>query len=85
MPPNQHRQGVLKGGPMDITALFLMDYEISGSTESGLDLIETLGIQKQSILVTSRYEEKNIRERCESLGVRLIPKSMSGFVPIEIT
>ena len=65
-------------------ALFLMDYEISGSSENGLDLIENLGIQKQSILVTSRYEEKNIRDRCEGLGVKLIPKSMSGFVPIEI-
>ncbi len=65
-------------------ALFLMDYEISGSSENGLDLIENLGIHKQSILVTSRYEEKNIRDRCEGLGVKLIPKSMSGFVPIEV-
>jgi len=65
-------------------ALFLMDYEISGTSESGLDVIETLGIQKQSILITSRYEEKNIRERCEYLGVKLIPKTMSGFVPMEI-
>ena len=65
-------------------ALFLMDYEISGSSENGLDLIENLGIQRQSILVTSRYEEKNIRDRCEGLGIKLIPKSMSGFVPIEI-
>ena len=65
-------------------ALFLMDYEISGTSESGLDVIEALGIQKQSILVTSRYEEKNIRDRCESLGIRLIPKTMSGFVPMEI-
>jgi hypothetical protein len=38
----------------------------------------------QAILVTSRYEETRIRERCEKLGVRLIPKPMAGFVPIEI-
>lgn len=65
-------------------ALFLMDYEINGTDETGLDVIETLGVQKQSILITSRYEEKHIRERCEKLGVKLIPKPMSGFVPIEI-
>ena len=65
-------------------ALFLMDYEIEGHSESGLNIIEALAIQKQSILVTSSYEEKNVLDRCESLGVRLIPKSMSGFVPIEV-
>ena len=62
-----------------------MDYEIAGASETGLDLIEQLGIQSQSILVTSRYEEPSIRDRCQRLGVSLIPKSMSGFVPIEIT
>ena len=65
-------------------ALFLMDYEILNHKETGLDLIEELGIQSQSILVTSRYEEPAIRDRCEKLKIRLIPKSMSGFVPIEI-
>jgi hypothetical protein len=65
-------------------AIFLMDYELQGQEESGLDLIEELGIQSQSILVTSRYEETNVRSRCERLGVPLIPKSMSGFVPIKL-
>ncbi len=63
---------------------YLMDFEIINHRESGLDLIENLGINKHSILVTSRYEEKNIRDKCEKLGVRLIPKPMSGFVPIEV-
>ena len=66
------------------TALFLMDYEIIGSSESGLDLIEMLNIQNQSILVTSRYEEKSIRDRCELNGVKLIPKLMSAFVPFKV-
>ena len=64
--------------------LFLMDFEISNCTETGLDLIEELGIHSQSILVTSRYEEVNIRTRCERNNIKLIPKSMSGFVPIKI-
>jgi len=67
------------------TALFLMDYHISGQSETGLDVIEKLGIQKQSILVTSWSEDTGVRERCKKLGVKLIPKSMSGFVPITIT
>lgn len=63
-------------------ATFLIDYEFIDSAETGLDLIEELGIQTQAILVTSRYEESHIRLRCEKTDIKLIPKSMSGFVPI---
>jgi len=61
--------------------LYLCDYELLGDKKNGLDLIEELHLQENAILVTSRYEEANIRER---LGVRLIPKGMAGFVPISI-
>ncbi len=64
--------------------LYLIDYELLNQKQTGLDLIEVLGIGSQSILVTSRYEEINIRERCEKLGVQLIPKGMAGLVPIEL-
>lgn len=64
--------------------LYLMDYELLGSESTGLDLIEELGIAKNSILVTSRYEEQSVRERCHQLHVALIPKSMAGFVPISV-
>lgn len=65
-------------------AIFVVDYELLNQSRTGLDVIEELGIAKRSILVTSRYEEKAVRDRCERLGVKLIPKSMAGFVPIEI-
>jgi response regulator of citrate/malate metabolism len=65
-------------------AIFLMDYEILNSQVTGLELIEELNIQLQSILVTSRYDEPRIRDVCDRLKVKLIPKSMSGFVPIDI-
>ncbi len=65
-------------------SIYLMDYEILNHKENGLDLIEELGIQKNSILVTSHYEEIKIINICKKLDVRLIPKSMSGFIPIEI-
>lgn len=65
--------------------IFLMDFEISHQQTSGLDLIEEFGIEDQSILVTSRFDENSIRQRCENLGVQLIPKSMSGFIPIQLS
>jgi hypothetical protein len=71
---------------LDLEApVFLMDYEISGnSSQTGLDLISELGIGSQSCLVTSHYQEPSVVESCKRLGVKLIPKSMSGFVPIQV-
>ncbi len=63
---------------------YLVDDEILGFKETGLDLIQELGIASQSILVTSRFEEPWIRDRCQKLEVPLIPKGMAAFVPILI-
>jgi hypothetical protein len=63
---------------------YLVDYEIIGAAESGLDIIEKLGIANQSVLVTSRYEEPAIRTRCEALSLKLLPKGLAGFVTIAI-
>lgn len=73
-----------KKEPSEQSILFLVDYELLGQNKTGLDLIEELNIAKYSILVTSRYEEDKIRERCEKLGIQMIPKTMAGFVPIEL-
>ena len=72
--------GANNHSPLNI--LFLCDYEFLGSKESWLDVIEDLGLAKQTILVTSRYEEKDVRERCARLKIKLIPKPLAGFVPI---
>ena len=61
---------------------YLIDYEILGTSETGLDLIEKLGIAAQSVLVTSRYEEPGVRSRCEAIGLKLLPKALAGFVMI---
>jgi signal transduction histidine kinase len=63
-------------------ALYLTDYELIGQDETGLDLIAALGIARQSVLVTSRFEDTAILEKCRSLDVRLIPKPMAALVPI---
>ena len=74
---------IMKNKNLNLNLLFLCDYEFLGSKESGLDVIEDLGLAKQTILVTSRYEEKDVRERCARLKIKLIPKPLAGFVPIK--
>ncbi len=64
--------------------LCLVDYELLGEDRSGLDVIASLGIAGRSILVTSRFEEPEVRARCARLGMRLIPKGMAALVPIAV-
>jgi len=66
------------------STLYLCDYELLGFKDTGLDLIEELGIAQHSVLVTSRFEEEYIRARCERMGVKVIPKSMAAHVPLII-
>ncbi len=66
-------------------AMFLMDYELNGSQKTGLDLIEIYDLKDRAILVTSRFEEDDIRTKCQTLGVRLIPKNMVEHVEIQIS
>jgi signal transduction histidine kinase len=65
--------------------LFLMDYEILGQVETGLDVIEELDLSRQAILVTSHFEEDAVQIRCKKNGVKLIPKSMANLVPFTFT
>lgn len=64
--------------------LFLVDYELLNQNRTGLDLIETLGIEKYSILITSHYDETSIRSRAADLHLVILPKALSGFVPLKM-
>jgi signal transduction histidine kinase len=64
------------------SVVFLMDYELVDFSLTGLDLIEQLDIANKALLVTSRYEDTEIRTHCEKLGVKIIPKSFSIHIPI---
>lgn len=64
--------------------IYLVDYELINEPQTGLDLIEELGIQKKSFLVTSRFNEAEIKMRCNKLDVKLIPKGMVTLLPILI-
>jgi signal transduction histidine kinase len=62
--------------------LFLIDYELLGSEETGLDLIEKLKLKDHAILVTSRYEEPKIRDKIINLGIKAIPKNFAPYIII---
>jgi len=62
---------------------FFVDYEFAQGMENGLQLIERHSIQSRSVLVTNRFEERSVLEVCARLRVRMIPKTMLGFVPVE--
>ncbi|MDO8630356.1 MAG: hypothetical protein Q7R41_07670 [Phycisphaerales bacterium] len=66
------------------SATYLMDYELFGHEETGLDLIGELKLGDRAILVTSRFEEMPILTECLRLKTRMIPKGLAGFVPIRI-
>ena len=63
-------------------SLYLIDYELLGQNATGLQLIDQLDIGARSFLVTARFEEAAIRQRCKSKGLRIIPKSMAGLISI---
>tara|TARA_B110001454_G_C12723340_1_gene436862 strand:- start:77876 stop:80728 length:2853 start_codon:yes stop_codon:yes gene_type:complete len=71
----------LENGNRDSVSLFLIDFELLNQPRNGLAIIEQLGIQEKSILVTSRFEESNVSIKSESLGVQMLPKTLAAFVP----
>lgn len=56
--------------------LYLVDYHLGGDSKSGLDVIEELGIENQSILVTSAYDDPEVVGRARWLGVRVAGKAL---------
>lgn len=60
----------------------LIDYELIGEKETGIDLIRRLGIAHRSVLVTSRFEDDTVRSACGALGIKLLPKGLASQVPI---
>ena len=63
-------------------ALYLIDYHLTGSTQNGIEFIESHHIVLSSILVTHSFEEMDIRENCEKLGLKILPKILADSVPI---
>lgn len=62
--------------------LFLVDYEFLGQKQNGIEIIRELNIVKDSVLVTSRYDDELIQENCAKISLKIIPKTMAVDVPI---
>ena len=62
--------------------IVLSDHEILGDSLTGLDVLEKTKLGEKSFLVTSHYENRDILERCEEAGIRLLPKNLIAHVPI---
>jgi signal transduction histidine kinase len=61
----------------------LIDFELSKQDRNGIEIIQSLSLVDQAILVTGHSDDKNIIDQCLKSGIRLIPKSMIPFIPIE--
>jgi len=66
----------------DRRALFLVDYEFTGESWNGLQVIEELRIASDAILVSSHYDDSVVPRECLRVGVRLLPKFMAPGVPL---
>lgn len=62
--------------------LFLVDFDLAGHAETGLDLIIELGIARQAWLVTGRTLDEKLQERCSRHGVRVLSKEHLSDVPL---
>mgnify|MGYP000853261878 CR=1 FL=1 len=55
--------------------LLLSDFDLYGSSDSGLDVIERGGFTLQNtVLITNSYNSKAIQGKCLSMGIRMFPK-----------
>lgn len=82
--PKELREWVSSDIQTSRRAFYLLDYEIFGHPETGLDLAEELRLGDRAALVTSRYEEKRVLDHCRRLGMRMMPKGLAGLMPISI-
>mgnify|MGYP000632639410 CR=1 FL=1 len=72
----------LSTAPSDMDLVFLVDYEFMNEELNGIGLIEKIGRRYPSVLVTSRFEDKNIVEYCTRNHLKLLPKSVAAHVPL---
>lgn len=61
---------------------FLFDFEFLGQKHSGIELIEKHNLAARSVLLTSHFENPLVQNRCRELGIKLLPKELSGFISI---
>lgn len=66
----------------NLADLYLIDYDLSSDAYTGIDIINLLVIHNKAILVTNNFEDKDIRDICEKLNIKILPKPFIKYVPI---
>lgn len=59
---------------------FLVDQDPQGARDEGLRLVSSLDLVGASTLLSSRIEDRELRGRCRSLDLRMIPKSLIALL-----
>lgn len=72
---------ILQLNPIQI----FFDYDLVHESKTGLDVLESLKLENQAILVTSYYENPAIIARCQKASIRLLPKSLLTYIPINLS
>lgn len=67
---------------IDENFLCLMDYELIDQELNGLELIIQNNLAHKSIIISSRYDEQDLREKAQHFNIKLIPKGMTSLVPV---
>lgn len=60
---------------------YLIDYDL-GDQLTGLDMIKKYHLTNNAILVTHRYDDIELQQRCIALGVQIIPKNFILHIPL---
>jgi DNA-binding NtrC family response regulator len=62
---------------------YFVDYEFINEDQDGIALIEEMGIGALSILVTSQYDSGQVIDACDRVGLKQIPKILTGYVKLK--
>jgi signal transduction histidine kinase len=73
----------LRREAQDPQALHLVDYEFSGASVTGLEVLREVG-GVHRVLVTSRAQDEGIQEQCAQTGVSLLAKECVSRLPLRI-
>jgi len=72
-----------KEASSDPNSIFLIDYELRKQDLNGIQVIQSLGIRANSILVTSHFDDPPVISECQRIGIQILPKSFVGRIPIQ--
>ena len=62
----------------DNKTLFLLDYELGGQLETGLDVAEKIAPGTRCYLVSNSFQNPKLQRACKRLGIYLLPKTIIG-------